>query len=57
VGCLGVLPHGSSSLFIGSLFIHLFLIRSYSWLGHGNILLKKEAIVSLVAVIVGVCQP
>jgi hypothetical protein len=55
----------SCGLFGGSLlhslfhsFFHsLFLIHSCSWLGHGNELLRKEAIVLLVVVITGVFQP
>jgi hypothetical protein len=52
---------GSSSFIFGSFihfFIHsLFLIHSCSWLGHGDELLRKEAIVLLVVVITGVFQP
>jgi hypothetical protein len=34
-----------------------FFIHSCSWLGHGNELLRKEAIVLLAIVIIGVFQP
>jgi hypothetical protein len=54
---------GSSSLFISS-HVHssfiahsLFFICSCSWLGHGDELLTKEAIVMLVVVITSVFEP